>query len=381
MATSRRMPCAAPGGGSRTVRREGSTAGRRGVSPLRFAFAVLPAAGRPGAAEGGSRRAVRRLLSAIAAVLLTIAMPVPVKAEESVIAPLASRSLLLDVARAGDRLVAVGERGHILLSDDAGRSWRQVAAPTRVALTAVFFLDDRNGLAVGHDATVLRSGDGGESWDLQFAEPELEQPLMDVRFADGDRGIAVGAYGLYLETSDGGESWEQRFVLDEDFHLNAVLRPTADSWFMAGEFGGLYRSDDGGANWQVLDSPYGGSFFNALVIGPNRLLAFGLQGNLFATEDGGESWRAIDTGTTSGLMGGAVLTGGRIVLVGLGGAVLVSDDGGRGFRLERRADRVALAGVAEAPDGALILVGEAGVVRVEPGALAAASTMQGEGRR
>src|SRR5262245_5090243 len=57
-------------------------------------------------------------------------------------APLAATSLLLDLAVAGDRYVAVGERGHVLLSDDHGATWRQAkSVPTRVMLTAVFFAD------------------------------------------------------------------------------------------------------------------------------------------------------------------------------------------------------------------------------------------------
>ena len=80
-------------------------------------------------------------------------------------APAAVHSLLLDVARAGERLVAVGERGHVLLSDDAGRSWRQArTVPSRTMLTAVAFVDASHGWAVGHDEIILCTADGGETW-------------------------------------------------------------------------------------------------------------------------------------------------------------------------------------------------------------------------
>ena len=67
----------------------------------------------------------------------------------------ASQSLLLDATHAGKRLVVVGDRGHILFSDDQGRTWTQARVPTRQLLTAVFFLDDKRGWAVGHDALVV----------------------------------------------------------------------------------------------------------------------------------------------------------------------------------------------------------------------------------
>ncbi len=295
--------------------------------------------------------------------------------DASVEAPLAPRSLLLDVARAGDRLVAVGERGHILLSDDSGVTWRQAPVPSRATLTAVSFVDPMRGWAVGHDAMVLHTGDGGESWSEQYADPDFETPLMDVRFADAGTGFAVGAYGLFLETIDGGRNWGQRWVTEDDFHFNAILHPAPEQWFMAGEAGGLYRSDDGGLEWQVLDPPYQGSFFGALDLGADDLLVFGLQGNLFRSGDGGESWQQIDTGTTAALVAGAELADGRIVVVGLSGTVLVSDDRGASVRLSRRSDRSALAGVVEAPDGTLVLVGEAGATRMGAERLAGLLTL------
>ena len=82
--------------------------------------------------------------------------------------PRATGSVLLDVTRAGQRLVAVGERGHVLYSDDNGQNWQQGAVPVSVTLTAVHFPGAQKGWAVGHDGVVLHSQDGGENWsDLQ----------------------------------------------------------------------------------------------------------------------------------------------------------------------------------------------------------------------
>ena len=57
----------------------------------------------------------------------------------SVLAPLASKSLLLDIVNIKQKkLVAVGERGHVLISAD-GNNWQQVVVPTQATLTSVFF--------------------------------------------------------------------------------------------------------------------------------------------------------------------------------------------------------------------------------------------------
>ena len=83
--------------------------------------------------------------------------------EYSEVQPLSTDSMLLDVIRVGDRLVAVGERGHVVLSDD-GETWRQAEhVPTRSTLTSLFRVGDRL-WAGGHDAVIITSGDQGSSW-------------------------------------------------------------------------------------------------------------------------------------------------------------------------------------------------------------------------
>lgn len=118
----------------------------------------------------------------------------------------ASKSLVLDVVHAGKRLVAVGDRGHILYSDDQGATWTQARVPTRQLLTSVFFVDDKHGWAVGHDAQILASEDGGTTWTKQFEDLKRESPLLDVWFQDASSGFAVGAYGALMATTDGGKT-------------------------------------------------------------------------------------------------------------------------------------------------------------------------------
>ena len=128
--------------------------------------------------------------------------------EQAAKAPLAASSLLLDAAARDGVVVAVGERGHILVSTDEGRSWRQADVATRALLTGVFMHDARLGWAVGHDEVVVRTRDGGLTWERVHSAPEHEKPLLDVWFADARTGLAVGAYGGLLATRDGGDTWD-----------------------------------------------------------------------------------------------------------------------------------------------------------------------------
>jgi photosystem II stability/assembly factor-like uncharacterized protein len=312
----------------------------------------------------------------------------------AVIAPLAGRSLMLDAAWAGPRIVAVGERGHILQSADAGRTWTQSPVPASVNLTAVYFADAQHGWAVGHVETILRTQDGGDSWELVHFEPANPQPLLDVAFADATRGVAVGAYGVIYVTSDGGKVWSQvpfepaplpgAATVEEsaadmeadvdlgfEFHLNAITRGPPGRMYLGAEAGRLFRSDDDGASWRELPSPYDGSFHGVLALDGDVVLAFGLRGNLFRSEDGGTNWSAIPTGTTALLAAAAHIDGDTVVVAGTAGVILVSRDGGRSFELSQQDDRKSIASVVPSGDGALVVAGEGGVRRLPlPGAAA-----------
>lgn len=288
----------------------------------------------------------------------------------------AVKSLLLDIVRAGDRLVVAGDRGHILYSDDGGATWQQAKVPTRQMLTAVYFVDDTHGWAVGHDALILATEDGGQTWTRQYEEREREAPLLDVWFENRQHGIAVGAYGALLETTDGGKTWHDiadRLDNEDGFHLNAIAAIPGGGVFIVGEMGGMFRSADQGMTWERVESPYEGSLFGVIGSGePGGVIAFGLRGHLFRSADFGNSWEQVELNEVngglleSGLADGARLPDGRLAVVGHGGIVLISDDQGRSFDVHARSDRLSLAGVTSDSKGNLILVGQGGVRVASP---------------
>lgn len=286
--------------------------------------------------------------------------------EHAAKAPLAVSSLLLDAAVRDGLVVAVGERGHILISADAGRSWRQAEVETRALLTGVFMHDARLGWAVGHDEVVVRTRDGGLTWQRVHNAPEHEKPLLDVWFADERTGLGVGAYGGLLATTDGGDTWTPRAVRGgDDFHLNQIAAAADGTLFLAGEAGHLYRSDDKGATWQPLPSPYEGSFFGLLPMPDGALLAFGLRGHLYRSPDGGRTWTPMATGTEETLTCALDLGGGRFVVGGMAGTLLWSEGPDAAVRRQDLSDRKAIVALAHAGPGTLLLFGEGGVRRVE----------------
>ena len=277
--------------------------------------------------------------------------------------PHAARALLLDGARADDRLIVVGSRGHILVSDDEAKSWRLASSPTRAMLTAIHMHDARFGWAVGHDAIILRTVDGGDTWQRVHHAPEEERPLLDVLFFDARNGLAVGAYGYLLSTEDGGETWASGAVGEDDYHMNAITT-AAGVLYVGAEAGVAHRSEDGGGSWQTLDPPYSGSWFGATAFDASTVILVGLRGRMFRSDDGGSSWTRIPTGTTASLTSILQMGPDRIIVTGLDGVLLESHDGGRSVSLQRLPDRAGVSGALPLSDGGLLLIGEFGVRRL-----------------
>jgi photosystem II stability/assembly factor-like uncharacterized protein len=364
-------------------------------------------------------------LASICLSLLLTAAPLYAATRYAPIMPLAAQSLLLDITAAGERLVAVGERGHIVYSDDRGDTWQQALVPTTQMLTSVHFIDSRHGWAAGHDGLILASDDGGERWriqrdglavqhqanlemreaayrrvenlqqrleragekereqieteleearlDLEDADLTLEEavftsPFMAVWFQDEDRGWAAGAFGTLVATEDGGQHWGNRApALDnpDEFHLNTITGDGTGRVFIAGEGGVMFRSLNGGRSWQTLEPFYEGSWFGAVYNpGNGDLFLFGLRGNLYRSSDFGTSWEPIENDSNSTLAGGSASAEGHVVIAGGVGTVLFSTDGGRSFRRILLEDRLGLSAGLSIGER-LVLVGQGGVEIVE----------------
>ena len=277
---------------------------------------------------------------------------------------LADRGLLNALAPAGKRIVAAGQRGHILLSDDGGRSWQQAEVPVSSDLVALHFPTPQLGWAVGHDGVILHSLDGGQHWLRQRdGRPDAaDVPLLDVWFADALSGYAVGAFGLVLHTSDGGLHWDKLAdTIDnpKGLHLYAV-RGIAGSIYMAGEQGLLLKRDAASGRFVRQTLPYQGTLFG--VVGNERaVVAFGLRGNAVRSADGGASWQALQTGIPSGLTAGAVDGNGRFLLAGQAGQLLASSDDGASFKVLPVQRPLPAAALLPAGPAAVLVAGPRGV--------------------
>jgi photosystem II stability/assembly factor-like uncharacterized protein len=295
------------------------------------------------------------------------AAPAPAKPRPAELMPKATQALLMGVTDTGEHLIAVGDHGEILVSND-GATWAQVEVPVRSALTAVAFADANNGWAVGHDAVILHTADGGHSWTLQNFQPDLEKPFLDVLALDKDHAYAVGAYGLFYQTGDGGKSWSEvsaPVVRGDELHLYSIRKLGNGDLLIAGEQGHLYLSTDSGRAWSKQASPYEGTFFGAVPVGAGGALLCGLRGNAFLNHDvRNGKWQKIATTAPTSLFGCAAVNDHTAVMVGLNGIIQLVDTASGTARNLKSPGDTPYSGVTAFKDG-LVVVGESGVQRVD----------------
>jgi len=254
-------------------------------------------------------------------------------------------------------IVAVGSYGHVLINEN-NSAWQQKIVPTDTLLTSISFSGDDLGWAVGHDATIIHTQDGGSTWNLQQYLPTLDRPLLDVLFLNHKQGIAVGAYGMFYRTNDGGTTWNKQFLesllpeedieylddvrseSEEDYqfeissilpHFNKIIALKDKRLLLVGELGLIAFSNDGGKSWERQDNIYEGSFFTAKQTQLNTILVAGLRGHIYRSTDNGLTWQSIVLVNNNSVNDIYQSSNGDIYLTQNTGIVLKSIDDGMSF--------------------------------------------------
>jgi photosystem II stability/assembly factor-like uncharacterized protein len=303
---------------------------------------------------------------------------------------------LIAVTRAGPRLIAVGQRGLVMHSDDNGKTWQQAEVPVSADLVAAYFVTPKAGWVVGHNGVVLHTADGGNHWvkqlDGRMAQGILEshfkerlaagdadaqnyldlvklnfkygpeQPWLGVWFKNALEGFICGPFGMLMATQDGGRSWASWIERVDDkqaLHFNAIAGQ-GDSVYIASERGMVYRLDPATQHFVPTQTGYSGTFFG-LLCDRGSILAYGLRGHLYRSTDGATSWSPIPTHYAASLVGGAWLNDGRALLLTQDGHQLLGNRDATQFELRPDVIPMFLTGASATGSGQVVIVGLGGV--------------------
>ncbi|PNG38238.1 glycosyl hydrolase [Pseudomonas protegens] len=308
------------------------------------------------------------------AALLAAAVPLmslqaaPLQAVSAVQASNATLATMLAAGRAGPRVVAVGDHGVVLLSDDQGMQWRQArSVPLSTPLTGVSFVDAKHGWVVGHWGAILATADGGESWQVQRLATEEDRPLFAVHFFNARQGVAVGLWSLVLTTEDGGQTWAEQPVQAPpgakraDLNLMGLFTDSRGMLYATAEHGQVLHSEDQGKNWRYLDTGYEGTLWSGAVLTDGRLLLGGQRGTLLLGSADGKGFRRVPT-QSKGSVTCVTVAGARVLAVGLDGLSVQSSDGGHSFQETQTADGLSLTAALFNSEGVPVLFSRRGVM-------------------
>lgn len=321
------------------------------------------------------------------------------------------RQPILAVTIVKKRIVGVGLRGLIVISDDGGKTWQQAQTPVQSDLTAVAFPTATHGWAVGHDGVILASSDGGKSWTKQLdgriaadlfvsayqkrvdageagmqryldqakinAKTPAALPFLSVHFENEQAGFVVGSFGLIMATQDGGKTWEPwNDHIDNDQFLNLnEIRRIGSTLYIVGERGSAWKLDRTKQHFISISTEYRGSFFSITGQG-DKLLAVGLGGNAFRSIDGGKSWQKVTIGTQSTLTSAiTTLDGIQALVISVDGELFASDADWISFtHVPIEKPMLLASSLAIDGSGGIILVGYRGINTISPQSISVGSS-------
>ncbi len=206
------------------------------------------------------------------------------------------------------RTVTIGPPNDVFITEDYGETWTAAGLQVTGRVRSLMRADSEPSRLYGSTASALvRSDDGGRSFvELTLGPADLMARADEVRVVaihpeDPDEVVATIERfpdSFVIRSLDGGDSWETQATLP-DAPSSMVIEPGGQRRIMATAFEGMFRSEDGGASWEPLASPADNFVLGCFQRAPDgRLWACG-RGLIDATpwavgssDDLGETWRA-----------------------------------------------------------------------------------------
>ena len=203
----------------------------------------------------------------------------------------------------------VGSTGVVIRTTDGGATWNIQESNAEKDLYSIYFVDDLHGWAAG-DGVIVATSDGGDHWVLQTSD--LNVHLQSIFFIDTMHGWTCGD-GTVLRTMDGGQTWISH-VPGLTVELWSVVFTNSTSGWLAGT-NSLFKTIDGGQTWIDVTghgllpkalfykiafvSPQIGWLVGTKGWGIQQPNSVNLAGFIWKTTDGGDTWKVQYTDSVS----------------------------------------------------------------------------------
>jgi photosystem II stability/assembly factor-like uncharacterized protein len=188
----------------------------------------------------------------------------------------------------------ISPAGFILRTEDGGQTWSEVDT-SKSEITSIYFINNLSGFCVG-DNIIYKTNDGGQTWSENQVN-NLGGKMMKIKFSNDQNGFIVCLSDKILKTTDGGSSWQITSPNENTGYYS--LASSNGTTYVSGQ-GKMLKSVDNGVTWNELSSSPTDIYdihFSTQNIG----YAFGagnysggdfghLYGAMYCTNDGGNSW-------------------------------------------------------------------------------------------
>jgi photosystem II stability/assembly factor-like uncharacterized protein len=179
--------------------------------------------------------------------------------------------------------------GDLFETMDGGKSW--VALSCRKPINCIWFVDSRTGFAAGPESLILKTTDGGQTWQQKEQANSVPSGILALQFLDAQTGFAVREYQDVQVTTDGGNTW---VTYNGKYQMTTIDMVDASVGYIAGEDGAICRSADGGKTWNPVIPANGFKdgyqLYSLDFITADTGFAVGLEGRILKTVDGGANW-------------------------------------------------------------------------------------------
>lgn len=184
---------------------------------------------------------------------------------------------------------AVGSSGTILHTTDGGVNWIEQNSGVKTLLNNVQFRNKNLGWVTGY-SLVLKTKDGGNTWS-KYDIPDYHW-IQDMQFMDDNVGWMVSGDGFIIKTTDGGISWNLVLSNPAVFYSSVSFTDSLNGWVSGS--GTLLHTIDGGKTWQESRTQYMGSMHKVRFIDKDHgWITEADDVEFYRTKDGGMSWERI----------------------------------------------------------------------------------------
>jgi len=241
----------------------------------------------------------------------------------------------------------VGSGGTILATSDGGVTWKAQSSGTKEHLLGVHASSPTAAHVVGAFGTLLSTSDGGAAWRKQELSWDrliplitkdsgiLEPNLNAVYFVNPQTGWIVGEFGLVLKTTDGGRTWNPLTYGSDRPQLFAVMFRDKLTGWSVGQQGSVLKTTDGGRNWLAVDISTRRNLYE-ISFEAERGLIVG-EGIVMASQNNGASWKKLESTPDERWLSGVAIKNRRAVVVGQAGTIRTLDLNAKIFRREAAA--------------------------------------------